>query len=156
MTNTRTGEGEGGAILAEAGVETIRPAHRVIDDLEAGSILIAEGAPLPAAVRLRADTDSIGWSAVKEERLVFTKEAQEAGLTFFYMAGEIKTTVFGFDRPKSLRRGLKRLIAKVGSQDCNALQITQITRNSFLKLPYVSLYAHARHLQKGPIFLAQR
>ena len=68
------------------------------------------------------------------------------------MAGEIKTTVFGFDRQKALRAALKRLIADVKSQHCNSIEITRVMGKSFLKVPYVSVSAHPRHLQKGMVF----
>ena len=68
------------------------------------------------------------------------------------MAGEIKTTVFGFDKQKALRTALKRLIADVKLQHCNSIEITQVIGKSFLKVPYVSVFAHVRHLQKGLSF----
>ena len=68
------------------------------------------------------------------------------------MAGEIKTTVFGFDRQKALRAALKRLIAEVKSQHCNSIEITRVVDKSFLSVPYVSVSAHPRHLQKGMLF----
>lgn len=152
MTKTESWEGEGGAILTPPGVAARPRIHSVTDAIKAGSILMAEGAPLPTSILLRADPHSNGWSAVTDERSAFEKEVEKAGLTFFYMAGEIKATVFGFDRPKSLRRALSRLIANVKSQDCNGIEITRITNKSFLGVPYVSVYAHPRHLQKGLVF----
>ena len=89
---------------------------------------------------------------MKDSRSAFEKEVREAGWTFFFMAGEIKATVFGFDRQKTLRAALKRLIKNVKSQNCNSIEITQVTGKSFLKLPYVRVSAHPRHLQKGLIF----
>jgi hypothetical protein len=56
----------------------------------------------------------------------FEEEMREAGWTFFFMAGEIKATVFGFDRRKTLRAALKRLIAGVKSQHCNSIEITRV------------------------------
>jgi len=86
----------------------------------------------------------------------FEQQIQEAGWTFFFMAGEIKATVFGFDRQKTLRTALQRLIAKVRTQHCNSIEITQVMGHSFLKVPYVSVFAHPRHLQKGLVFPEQR
>ena len=68
------------------------------------------------------------------------------------MAGEIKATVFGFDRQNALRAALKRLITDVKSQHCNSIEITRVVDKSFLRVPYVSVFAHARHLQKGMLF----
>ena len=122
------------------------------DAIAAGSILIQEGTYLPDSRPLQTGADGSGWAAVEDSRSVFEKEVRAAGWTFFFMAGEIKTTVFGFDRQKTLRAALKRLIANVKSQNCNSIEITQVTGRSFLKLPYVSVSAHPRHLQKGMVF----
>lgn len=122
------------------------------DAITAGSILIQEGTHLPNSQPLQRESHSSGWTAVKNGRSTFEKEVQEAGWTFFFMAGEIKATAFGFDRQKTLRAALKRLITNVKSQNCNSIEITQVTGKSFLKVPYVSVSAHPRHLQKGLVF----
>ena len=122
------------------------------DAIVAGSILIQEGTYLPNSRPLQTGSDWSGWAAVEDSRSVFEKEVRAAGWTFFFMAGEIKTTVFGFDRQKTLRAALQRLIRNVKSQNCNSIEITQVTGRSFLKLPYVSVSAHPRHLQKGMVF----
>jgi len=122
------------------------------DAMTAGSILIDGRAYLPNSMRLQSKPDSSGWATLNGARPTFEKEVQEAGLTFFFMAGEIKATVIGFDRPKILRAALQRLIMNVKSHKCNAIEITQVTVKSFFKVPYVSVFAHARHLQKGLTF----
>ena len=122
------------------------------DTITAGSILVEEGRHLPNSLLLQTESDSHGWPAVKDPRATFEKIIQEAGLTFFFMAGEIKTTVFGFDRQKALRAALNRLIAGVKSQHCNSIEITRVMGKSFLGVPYVSVSAHPRHLQKGTSF----
>jgi hypothetical protein len=131
---------------------TTSTSHAMTDAIAAGSILIEEGTHVPNSQPLERESFSNGWAAVGSSRSAFEKEVREAGWTFFFMAGEIKATVFGFDRKKTLRAALKRLIAKVKSQNCNSMEITQVTGKSFLKLPYVSVSAHARHLQKGLVF----
>src|SRR5947199_4820770 len=120
--------------------------------ITAGNILVAGGAYLPQSLVLQSESDSNGWAAIKDVRATFETTVHEAGWTFFFMAREIKTTVFGFDRQKALRVALKRLIADVKSQHCNSIEITQITSKSFLSVPGVSVVAHARHLQKGLLF----
>ena len=122
------------------------------DAIAAGSILMQEGTHLPNSQRPQRESQPSGWEAVENSRCGFEKEVREAGWTFFFMAGEIKATVFGFDRQKTLRAALKRLIRNVKSQHCNSIEITQVTGKSFLKLPYVSVSAHPRHLQKGLVF----
>jgi len=126
------------------------------DAITAGSILIEEGTHLPNSPLLQSESYSNGWAALNGARSAFEKEIQEAGWTFFFMAGEIKATVFGFDKQKTLRAALKRLIANVKSHNCNSIEITQVTGKSFLKVPYVSVSAHPRHIQKGLVFCGQR
>ena len=122
------------------------------DTIKAGSILVEEGAHLPISFRLQRESNSNGWAAVKDVRADFEKTIQEAGWTFFFMAGEVKATVFGFDKQKAMRTALKRLITNVKSQQCNSIEITQVVDNSFLSVPYVSVSAHARHLQRSMCF----
>jgi len=122
------------------------------DTITAGNILVQEGTHLPSSLLLQNGADSNRWAAVNGARSTFEKAIQEEGWTFFFMAGEIKATVFGFDRRKALRSALKRLVANVKSQHCNSIEITRVTSKSFLKVPYVSVCAHPRHLQKGMLF----
>src|SRR5258708_27130678 len=122
------------------------------DTITAGSILVEEGTHLPKSLLLQSESNSNGWAAVKDARSTFEKKIQEAGWTFFFMAGEIKATVFGFDRQKAMRAALKRLITDVRSQHCNSIEITQVMSKSFLSVPYVSVSAHPRHIQKGMFF----
>jgi hypothetical protein len=122
------------------------------DLIKAGDLLVQESTSLPRSLGLQAAADSNGWAAVKDNRSTFEKAVHEAGWTFFFMAGEIKATVFGFDRQKALRGALKQLITEVKSQHCNSIEITQVVGKSCLGLPYVSVCAHPRHLQRGVIF----
>jgi hypothetical protein len=126
----------------------------MLDPITAGSILFAGGTHMPKALLLQSESHSNGWTAIKDARTTFEKTIQDAGWTFFLMAGEIKATAFGFDKQKALRAALKRLITDVRSQQCNGIEITQVIGKTFLSVPYVSVVAHARHLQKGMLFSA--
>ena len=122
------------------------------DPITAGNLLVQEGTNLPKSLLLQSESNSNGWAAVKDARSTFEKAVQEAGWTFFFMAGEIKANVFGFDRQKARRAALNRLIADAKSQHCNSIEITRVVDKSFLRVPYVSISAHPRHLQKGMCF----
>jgi hypothetical protein len=124
--------------------------------IAAGSILIAERANLPASVTLQTEPYSTGWSSVKGTHAAFESEVQAAGWTSFFMAGEIHATVFGFDQKKALGTALTRLMTDVNAQACNGIEITQVTNRSFLKVPYVYVTAHPRHLQRGITFSGTR
>ena len=120
--------------------------------ITAGDLLVQEGINMPRSLRLPTEPNSNGWATVNGTRSAFEKTIHEEGWTLFFMAGEIKATVFGFDRQHALRAALRRLIAVVKSQHCNGIEITRVSDKSFLKVPYVSVSAHARHLQKGQLF----
>src|SRR5579871_1340734 len=115
------------------------------DTIIAGTIRVQEDTQLPGSL-LHAGSDSNGWAMVDGTSSAFEKALQDAGWTFFFMAGEIKTTVFGFDREKAMGTALGRLIAGVKAQNYNGIEITKVTGSSFLGMPYVSVCAHPRHL----------
>ncbi len=96
-------------------------------EIAAGDILIEEGAQLPDTLLLQGKPDSNGWTTLNGARSAIEKEVRQTGWTFFFMAGETRTTVIGFDRQKTLRTALKRLIANVKSQRCNGIEITHVT-----------------------------
>jgi hypothetical protein len=65
------------------------------------------------------------------------------------MAAEVRGIAFGRIRPNSLRAALHRILSKVRAEDFNCLEVTAITARNFLGIPYVSVCAHSRHIQKG-------
>ena len=120
--------------------------------IAAGDILLERGTYLPQSLTATGESSLPGWSAVLGGRPVFEKEIKQAGWNLFFMAGEIKANVFGFDRQRTAQAALKRIGTLVKSQNCNCLEITDVTEKSFLMLPYVRVRAHARHLQPGLVF----
>jgi hypothetical protein len=120
--------------------------------VSAGDILLAGGTYLPTSLTATGESSLPGWSAVQGGRPVFEKEIKQAGWNLFFMAGEIKASVFGFDRQRTAQTALKRLGTIVKSQNCNCIEITDVTEKSFLMMPYVRVRAHARHLQPGQVF----
>jgi hypothetical protein len=118
-----------------------------------GAILIEKSAQLPELLRLESDSTA-GWVRVTNNLDCYQieKELASEGWTFFYMAGRIEATAFGFDREKMIHTALKRLIAKVRLQKCNCLEIDEVATKSFLGMPCVSVSGHSRHLKKGLFF----
>ena len=73
------------------------------------------------------------------------------------MAGEIRASVFGFDREKALGRAVNRLLANLKAEKFNSLEITRVAAKRFLGLPYVNVSAHQRHIQESMVlFHAER
>ncbi len=119
-----------------------------------GTILIESGTHLPQSFRLENESYPSAWKSMKSTLNSYELESELAttGWTFFYMAGEVRATAFGFDRQKAVHTALKRLIASVRLQKCNRLEIDEVETHAFLGMPYVSVSAHSRHIQKGPVF----
>lgn len=118
--------------------------------IKTGAILIEEGALMPESLRFESEPYSNGWRAVNNlDGYGLGRKIREAGWTFFYMAGEIRASVFGFDGEKALRRAVNRLLANLKAEKFNCLQITQVAAKRFLGLPYVTVSAHQRHIQES-------
>ena len=128
------------------------------DKIKTGTILIEEGALLPESLRFESETYSNGWRSVKNlDGCGLDRKIREAGWTFFYMAGEIRASVFGFDREKAPGRAVNRLLANLKVEKFNSLEITQVAAKRFLGLPYVTVSAHSRHIQESMVlFHAER
>ncbi len=123
------------------------------DTINAGTILIKEGTLLPEALRFETEPCAPGWRLVKNlAGYGLDREIREAGWTFFCLAGEIEATVFGLEGQETVRRAVKRILAKLKSERFNSLEITQVHSKRFLGVPYASVSARSRHIQES-VFL---
>jgi hypothetical protein len=124
-----------------------------------GTILIEDGTSLPKCFELESCAYPGAWMPMKEpvNPYEFERELGRAGWEFFYIAGVIRTSACGFNVQKNLRTALKRMIASVKLHKCNSLEIDEVKSRSFLgMLPYVSVSAHSRHIQKRTQFRVDR
>lgn len=99
-----------------------------------GAIFMEKNTLLPQPLRLDKEPQTWGWTAVWNnlDRHELEKALAIAGWTFFYMAGKIRTTAFGFQRQRMIHAALKRLIAHVKSKGATASKSTRCrpTRSS--------------------------
>ena len=117
-----------------------------------GTVFIKEGTALPRLRSMESEQFLPGWRIVKNlDRQALTREIDGANWTFFYLAGEIRTIVFGRAGLGTLRRAVKRIVAKQEAQSFtfNSLEITKISSTWFLGIPLTSVTAHSRHIQLG-------
>src|SRR2546421_12071618 len=127
------------------------------DAIKTGTILIERNATMPDSLRLEGGVYSSGWRSVSNHDLNgLDAEIHKAGWTFFFMAGEIKITAFGFDKEGAVRRAVKRVISNAESHKCNCVEITEVSAKSFLGMPYVNVIAHSRHIQESSAFASHR
>src|SRR6266436_1008429 len=116
------------------------------------TVFIREGTPLPTMRSMESEPFLAGWRIVKNlDRQELTHEIEGANWNFFYLAGEIRTTVFGRGGLGTLRRAVKRIVAKQEGKSFrfNSLEITKISSKWFLGIPLTSVTAHSRHIQLG-------
>ncbi len=120
------------------------------DNSRARIILIRENTPLAANLPIESEPFLLGWRVVKNlDRSALARNIDGANWNFFYLAGEIRATVLGRDRPGTLRRAVKCVLAKQEGQKFNSLEITKVVSKRFLGIPFMSVAAHSRHLQQG-------
>ena len=121
--------------------------------MTAGKILVREGTELPGAMRLESEPYAAGWRLVKNlDGDGLGRQIHEAGWTFFCLAGDIKAITFGIDEQQMVCRAVQRILAKVESEKFNSLEITRVANQRFLGVPYASVSARSRHIQKS-VFL---
>src|SRR6266478_1131421 len=114
------------------------------------TIFMKEDTPLPANLPIESEAFLPGWGVVKNlDRSTLARNIEGANWNFFYMAGEIRATVLGRDRPGTLRRAVKCVLAKQERQKFNSLEIIKVVSKRFLGIPFMSVTAHSRHIQQG-------
>ena len=124
------------------------------ETINTGTILIKDGAFLPDALRFESEPRATGWRLVKNlDGYELGRKIHEAGWTFFWLAGELGATVFGFDGQRTARRAVKRILANLKLGEFNSLEITRMVSKRFLGLSYVSISAHSRHIQENAFLL---
>lgn len=108
---------------------------------------------LPEPLRLEDACQDGGWAHVVGASGVreLKNKLDAAGWPFFYLAGQIRTTAFGFDRQKRVDKALKRLARHAQLEGGNCLEIDEVASHSFLGVPYVSVSAHSRRIQQASV-----
>lgn len=122
--------------------------------IQAGMVLFKEGTLFPDGLTFESEPFSPGWRSVKGlDGYAMDRKTPEVGWTFFYMAGESRTTAFGHEGQDTVRRATKKILAGLKSERSNSLEITSVVFKTFLGMPYARVSSHLRNMQKG-MFLA--
>lgn len=118
-----------------------------------GTILIKDDALLPKGLRVESEPYVRGWKVVTDldgNRL--DRAVETTGWSYFCLAGEVKTTVFGIDSQSMIRRAIERILARGKSDGFNSMEITQVASVGSERFPlvrYVTLSARWRHIQES-------
>src|SRR5207237_4967173 len=97
------------------------------DRIRVGTMLVADDTDMPAELVVGTEHYSAGWSSILGSTSAqLGKEIENAGWTFFYMAGEIRKSGFGFSDQSRTDRAAAQVIDAAKRENCNCLEITQM------------------------------
>ena len=118
--------------------------------VEVGTILMREWPGMPQLIGVETEPLFEEWSMVKvPDTSPLDRKIRGAGWNFFFMATEVKAMFFGSLGATKIQSALRRILAKVKLQHFNGLEVTEIVARHFLGVPYVTVSAHSRHLQRS-------
>src|ERR1700752_799984 len=95
--------------------------------VQVGTILIEDRPLIMRPLDLKSESYSGTWGVLQSlTSSTLDHKIRGAGWTCLFLASEVKASVFGVLAPKSVRRALKQIFAKVQKPDFNCLEITKI------------------------------
>lgn len=105
-------------------------------EIKTGTVLIKEGALLPEGMVFESEPCVPGWRLVKDlNGYALDRKIHEAGWTFFFQSGEIKSTVFGIDEGQMVRRAIDRILRDPKAEKFNSLEIARLTSVGSARFP---------------------
>lgn len=120
--------------------------------IQVGTIFIENRPLILRALDLESESYAGSWGVLRSHTsTTLDQKIRRTGWTCFFLAAEVKTTVFGVLAAPSIRRALKQIFAKVRRSDFNCLEVTKITEDRFWGVPYVTVCVHSRHIQQGSL-----
>jgi hypothetical protein len=115
-----------------------------------GTILIRDNTLLPPAPAVESETFLPGWRMAKNlDGYGLARKMEEAKWNYFYLAGVTRTMVLGREGPETMRRAVRRALAKLDRLQFNSLEITTVVSKRFLGIPFTSVAIHSRHIQEA-------
>jgi hypothetical protein len=122
--------------------------------IQSGSILFKEGTSFPEGFQLDTASYFPGWRSVKGlNGYALDRKTQDAGWTFFYLAGESRASAFGREGEKTVHRAIERILTGLKSERFNSLEVTHVVFKHFLGVPYATVSFHKRNMQEGMFLL---
>jgi hypothetical protein len=120
--------------------------------VQVGTIFIEDRPLIMRPLDLKSESYSGAWGVLQSHTgSTLDQKIRGTGWNCFFMAAEVKASVFGGLAAKSIRRALKQIFAKVKDPDFNCLEVTKIIEKRFWGMPYITICAHSRHIQQGSL-----
>ncbi len=116
-----------------------------------GTIMMREGVLLPESAQVESRKYSNAWRTLTGmDIFAFDQMLSAAGLHLFFLAGKLDVLEVGRGA-SAVRRGLRRILARVRKLDLNCMQVTEIKPTQILGFPCVAIRADSFHIQTGRI-----
>jgi hypothetical protein len=117
--------------------------------VQVGTILMKEWPGMPQLIGFETEPGIGEWSMVTvPDAFALDRKIHAAGWNFFFIAAEVRAMFFGSLGAAKVHSALQRILAKVKAQHFNGLEVTAIVTRHFLGVPYVTVSAHSRHIQR--------
>ena len=114
------------------------------------TIMMQTGTFIPESLRVEAEPYWHAWKMISSaDGDLLERELRKAGWNFFFLAETVQAMVWGHCGVRTVRRAVRRVLAKVNLSNFNCVELTEITQRRFLGIPYVHVSAHSRHIQKS-------
>ncbi|MFZ0759764.1 MAG: hypothetical protein WAM69_07445 [Candidatus Sulfotelmatobacter sp.] len=118
--------------------------------VQVGTILMKKCPEMAQLLQLESEPCWGNWTLVSTlDGVSVDRKIRAAGWNFFFMAAEVKAMFFGVPGATKIQDALQRILAKVKQEHFNGLEVTGIVASHFLGVPYVTVSAHSRHMQRG-------
>lgn len=124
-------------------------------EIQTGTILIAEGTLVPTRIQTTARDYVQGWRVVRHlDRGELSQTMRLAGWKLFSFDAILEQRVFGFDDSKTIQEAIRRIVATIRTKSFNCLEIKQVETRRCLGFPYVLVSAHSWHIQASSALTA--
>jgi hypothetical protein len=119
-------------------------------EIKTGTVFVENGTRMPTFFNAESGPYLNGWASMEGSAWrQFRKSLNAAGWTYFNIGLELKITVFGFDRQKMVSKAVQKLSKLATSRACNCVELSQMTTTRWIRMPSLTVYAHARKLQES-------
>ncbi len=119
-------------------------------EIVVGTILMEDRPVMAQTLELESESFSRGWGVLKTIGApALELKVGAAGWRCFFLAGEIKATVFGSRDDTNSQRAMRRILKKLQQENFNCLEVTRIVEGHFCGIPYTTIGGHPRHIQQA-------
>jgi hypothetical protein len=120
-------------------------------EILAGTMMMREGILLPDSANVESREYSNAWrTLIGVDNFGFEQKLTAAGLHLLFLAGKLEVLEFGRG-PSAVRRGIKRILARLRKLDINCMQVAEIRPIRILGLSCVAIRADSFHIQSGSV-----